>query len=128
MGASSRVFAVAVMAACVAVAGCAVDDRRSAETRTARAATSTTAAPFREFNQDGTYHICSGMMCDFPAGTYETAGPSGGPFCVWVIRTNRELGAQGFVGNGSVDTAARVTLRDGQYFTTMHCQTWQYLG
>ena len=69
MGANSHVLAAAGIAACLLTAGCAVDSRDAAETQTSSVAGTTSDAPFHEFNQDGTYEICSGMMCDFPAGT-----------------------------------------------------------
>jgi len=111
------------------------DDDGPGTATTATTTTPTTrtspAAPYREFDRDGTYEICTGMLCDFPAGTYETSGPREGlPACNWLVRTALAVGSEYFVSNGWTvpGEKAQVVLRDGQFFTSNRCATWRYLG
>jgi hypothetical protein len=71
---------------------------------------------------DGTYLVGT----DIPAGTWRTSGPQpmDPPTCYWERASDATGTLESIIANGIPTGQAIVTLKPGDYFTTMGCQPW----
>lgn len=82
--------------------------------------------PTPMITQDGTYQVGTP---DVPVGTWKTTGTSAAGQCTWIRKQDDNVGAAEITrGDVSQGQAVTVTLNAGEYFTTLWCSTWEYLG
>lgn len=73
--------------------------------------------------------ISEGMFqvgTEFPAGTYRTAGArnSAVPNCYWERLSNASGEFEAIITNGNTTGPVTVTLKEGEYFSSMGCAYW----
>ncbi|WP_409470692.1 hypothetical protein [Streptomyces sp. HC307] len=82
--------------------------------------------PAASVEGDGMYLVGE----DMKAGTYKTAGPADSviPNCYWARLKDASGEFGSIIANDNAQGQARVTVRNGEYFETSGCATWQKVG
>lgn len=134
LGSGAKIaIGVAVALAALLVLGIvtseAPDDTESAEPATT-SAPATPRPPLGSIAEDGTYKVDDCFGCRPDPGTWQSDGGVGKDYCIWMRRTDMRIGADNIIerGEAAPNERVRVALKLGEYFTTLGCQPWTFVG